>query len=184
MQTCEKREVRRQGNTPLSFLVSVNKGQVSWKQFIFLFWKNISNTRKHRKYSELQVRIELTTLRVLPWTEKAARPKKLLHRKVGHSIVRLPVENRMCFMKVYNVSLQGRNVGRVIGQRSRRFGVFTRKIKSHVWIRKFQVSFFYERQHYLGCEMSKIKLQKIVGNLLDKFRKLYMNGTEQSSRNL
>ena len=130
------------------------------------------------------MRIELTTLRVLPWTEKAARPKKLLHRKLGHSTVRLPVENRMCFMKVYNVSLQGRNVGRVIGQRSRRFGVFTRKIKSHVWIRKFQVSFFYERQHYLGCEMSKLKLQKIVGNLLDKFRKLYMNGTEQSSRNL
>ena len=25
--------------------------------------------------------------------------------------------------------------------------------------------------------MCKIKLQKIVGNLLDKFRKLYMNGT-------
>ena len=183
MQRCETREVAP-SNTPLSFLVSVNKGQVSWKQLIFLLWKNISNTRKHRKYSELQVRIELTTLRVLPWTEKAARPKKLLHRKLGHSTVRLPVENRMCFMKVYNVSLQGRNVGRVIGQRSRRFGVFTRKIKSHVWIRKFQVSFFYERQHYLGSEMSKIKLQKIVGNLLDKFRKLYMNGTEQSSRNL
>ena len=181
MQRCETREVAP-SNTPLSFLVSVNKGWVSWNQL--LLWKNISNTRKHRKYSELQVRIELTTLRVLPWTEKAARPKKLLHRKVGHSIVRLPVENRMCFMKVYNVSLQGRNVGRVIGQRSRRFGVFTRKIKSHVWIRKFQVSFFYERQHYLGCEMSKLKLQKIVRNLLDKFQKLYMNGTEQSSRNL
>ena len=25
--------------------------------------------------------------------------------------------------------------------------------------------------------MSKIKLQKMVGNLLNKFRKLYMNGT-------
>ena len=29
----------------------------------------------------------------------------------------------------------------------------------------------------MGSEMRKIKLQKIVGNLLDKFRKLYMNGT-------
>ena len=28
-----------------------------------------------------------------------------------------------------------------------------------------------------GSEMSKIKLQRIVGNLLDKFRQLYMNGT-------
>ena len=27
-----------------------------------------------------------------------------------------------------------------------------------------------------GSEMRKIKLQKIVGNLLDKLRKLYMNG--------
>ena len=50
---------------------------------------------------------------------------------------------------------------------------------------------FHEKQHYLGgggrgpggaveeegSEMWKIKLQKIVGNLLDKFRKLYMNGT-------
>ena len=108
----------------------------NWKHLSFLFW-TISNSRKHRKNSELQVRIELTTLRVLPWTEKAARQKKLLHRKLGHSTVRLPVENQMCFMKVYNVSLQGRNVGRVIGQRSRRFGVFTRKIKSHVWIRNF-----------------------------------------------
>ena len=29
----------------------------------------------------------------------------------------------------------------------------------------------------MGSEMGKIKLQKIVGNLFDKFRKLYMNGT-------
>ena len=29
----------------------------------------------------------------------------------------------------------------------------------------------------MGSEMGKIKLQKILGNLLDKFRKLYMNGT-------
>ena len=39
-------------------------------------------------------------------------------------------------------------------------------------------------ENYFASEMSKIKLQKIVGNLLDKFGKLYMNGTEQSSRNL
>ena len=32
--------------------------------------------------------------------------------------------------------------------------------------------------------MWKIKLQKIVGNLLDKFRKLYMNGTVISYKNL
>ena len=36
----------------------------------------------------------------------------------------------------------------------------------------------------LGDEMWKIKLQKIAGNLLDKFRKLYNNGTFLSSRNL
>ena len=41
---------------------------------------------------------------------------------------------------------------------------------------KFYVSFFYEKQHYLGSEMWQIKLQKIVGDLWDKFRKLYMNG--------
>ena len=35
-----------------------------------------------------------------------------------------------------------------------------------------------------GDEMWKIKLQKIAGNLLDKFRKLYNNGTFMSSRNL
>ena len=35
--------------------------------------------------------------------------------------------------------------------------------------------FFYEKQHYLGSEMSEIKLQKMVGNLLHRFRKLYMN---------
>ena len=29
----------------------------------------------------------------------------------------------------------------------------------------------------MGSEMGKIKLQKIVGNLLIKIRKLYMNGT-------
>ena len=98
-----------------------------------------------------------------------------------------------CFtenLRVYNVSLQGRNVGRVIGQRSRRFGVFTRKIKSHV--RNPKILGFLPStkdlgknwENYFGSEMSKIKLQKIVGNLLDKFRKWYMNGTEQSSRNL
>ena len=35
----------------------------------------------------------------------------------------------------------------------------------------------YEKQPDLGSEMWKIKLQKIVGNLLEKRRKLYMNGT-------
>ena len=30
---------------------------------------------------------------------------------------------------------------------------------------------------WLASEMGKIKLQKIIGNLLDKLRKLYMNGT-------
>ena len=48
------------------------------------------------------------------------------------------------------------------------------------------LGFHDEKQHYLGTwggveeegsEMWKIKLQKIVGNLLGKFRKLYMNGT-------
>ena len=29
----------------------------------------------------------------------------------------------------------------------------------------------------MGNEMGKIKLQKIIGNLLIKLRKLYMNGT-------
>ena len=48
---------------------------------------------------------------------------------------------------------------------------------SHFWIRKFSVSFFYEKYPSLGSEMWKIKLQKIVGNLLGKLRKLYMNGT-------
>ena len=37
--------------------------------------------------------------------------------------------------------------------------------------------FLYEKYHNLGSEMRKIKLEKIVGNLLDKRRKLYMNGT-------
>ena len=35
---------------------------------------------------------------------------------------------------------------------------------------------FYEKYPNMGSEMWKIKLQKIVGNLLDKLRKLYMNG--------
>ena len=35
----------------------------------------------------------------------------------------------------------------------------------------------YEKQPDLGSEMRKIKLQKIVVNLLEKLRKLYMNGT-------
>ena len=35
----------------------------------------------------------------------------------------------------------------------------------------------YEKQPDLGNEMWKIKLQKIVVNLLEKLRKLYMNGT-------
>ena len=37
--------------------------------------------------------------------------------------------------------------------------------------------FLYEKYHNLGSEMWKIKLEKIVGNLLDNRRKLYMNGT-------
>ena len=36
--------------------------------------------------------------------------------------------------------------------------------------------FFYEKKLNLGSDMGKIKLQKIIGNLLDKLRKLYMNG--------
>ena len=35
----------------------------------------------------------------------------------------------------------------------------------------------YEKQPDLGSEMWKIKLQKIVVNLLEKLRELYMNGT-------
>ena len=41
----------------------------------------------------------------------------------------------------------------------------------------FRFSFLYEKQLNLGSEMGKIKPQKTVGNLLDKLRKLYMNGT-------
>ena len=36
---------------------------------------------------------------------------------------------------------------------------------------------FYKKIKFLGSEMRKINPQKILGNLLDKFRKLYMNGT-------
>ena len=36
---------------------------------------------------------------------------------------------------------------------------------------------FLQKTAYLEREIRKIKLQKIVGNLLDKFRKLYVNGT-------
>ena len=48
---------------------------------------------------------------------------------------------------------------------------------SHFWIRKFSVSFFYEKYPNLGSEMWKINLQKIVRNFLGKLRKLYTNGT-------
>ena len=41
----------------------------------------------------------------------------------------------------------------------------------------FRFPFFYEKQQYLMSEMWRIKLRKIVGDLLDKFPKLYMNGT-------
>ena len=37
--------------------------------------------------------------------------------------------------------------------------------------------FFFEKQLNLGSETWKIKLQRIVGNLLHKLWKLYMNGT-------
>ena len=59
-------------------------GMGNWKHLLFLFWKKkISNTRKLRKDSELQVRIELTSLRVLVWMlfpeakKHAAGSKKL-----------------------------------------------------------------------------------------------------------
>ena len=51
------------------------------------------------------------------------------------------------------------------------------RILSYFRFRKFQDSFLYEKQLNLGSEMEKIKLQKIVRNLLDKLRKLYMHGT-------
>ena len=35
--------------------------------------------------------------------------------------------------------------------------------------------FFYKPKFNLGSEMWKIELQKIVGNLLDELRKLYLN---------
>ena len=47
---------------------------------------------------------------------------------------------------------------------------------AHSWILKFLGFLFYEKYPNVGSEMWKIKLQKIVGNLLDKLRKLYMNG--------
>ena len=55
----------------------------NWEHLFFLFRKKISDTTKLRKESELQVRIELTTLRFLvrmlfPEAKKhAAGPKKL-----------------------------------------------------------------------------------------------------------
>ena len=38
-------------------------------------------------------------------------------------------------------------------------------------------SFFYEKKANLGTEIRKIIMYKILGNLLDMLRKLYMNGT-------
>ena len=37
--------------------------------------------------------------------------------------------------------------------------------------------FFYEKKANLGTEIRKIIMYKILGNLLDMLRKLYMNGT-------
>ena len=49
---------------------------------------------------------------------------------------------------------------------------------SHFWIWKFKVSFF-PKKNGLTWEVKcdSIKLQKILKNLLDKLRKLYINGT-------
>ena len=41
----------------------------------------------------------------------------------------------------------------------------------------FNFPFFYEKKPNRGSEMLKIKLQKILGNLLNELRNLYMNGT-------
>ena len=41
----------------------------------------------------------------------------------------------------------------------------------------FRFPFSTKKQTNLGTEIRKIKLQKIVENLLDMLRKLYMNGT-------
>ena len=41
----------------------------------------------------------------------------------------------------------------------------------------FRFPFNYEKWPNLGSKMSKIRLQKIVAGLLEKLRKLYMNGT-------
>ena len=41
----------------------------------------------------------------------------------------------------------------------------------------FRFPFFYEKQPKLESEMWKIKLHKIVGNLLDKRRKMDVDGT-------
>ena len=40
----------------------------------------------------------------------------------------------------------------------------------------FNFPFFYEKKPNRGSEMLKIKLQKILGNLLNELRNLYMNG--------
>ena len=40
----------------------------------------------------------------------------------------------------------------------------------------FRFPFFYEKMALIGKWNVKIKLLKIVGNKLDKLRKLYMNG--------
>ena len=41
----------------------------------------------------------------------------------------------------------------------------------------FRFPFNYEKWPNLGSKMWKIRLQKIVADLLEKLRKLYMNGT-------
>ena len=90
----------------------MNVGRVWLRQletcFLFIWKKKISNTKKLGIF-ELQVRIELTTLRVLVWM-LFPEPKKRLDRKNSASAVRPPVENQICFIKVYNVSPQMRSL--------------------------------------------------------------------------
>ena len=54
--------------------------------------------------------------------------------------------------------------------------IFSDSSHQHIFeSENFRFSLLYE-YHNLGSEMWKFKLQKIIGNLLDKLRKLSMNG--------
>ena len=89
----------------------MNVGRVWLRQletcFLFILEEEDFQHQKAQKNSELQVRIELSILRVLVWM-LFPEPKEQLDRKNSASVIRPPVENQICSIKVYNVSLQMR----------------------------------------------------------------------------